>query len=427
MRLRLLLVIGVLAVGAMVDTGAAEAKLDPSFGVHGIVEVRPPLPPPSQNQYVRHMVGARDGDSFVLIERQQCFQGNCTSHFSLLRYLSSGALDPTFGGPSGYYDLPQDGEGIPALAVDSSGRPLVAQVGPSSVVIRRFTSSGTPDPSFGAGGVVSLGCACGHGWARLAPGPDGSVTAILPDFSSREGRGGTIFTLARLTASGARDPKFAGGSDATISLQGAAEPTSTFTTPSGALYMSGPLCCTVPNPGYVVRVSAKGRLDWRFTTASQRSLRRLSRLPALQPSINAVLVRSGGKIDLLGAAGYTKGFVLRLNPNGHLRSQFAKKGLRTLSLPVGSASFGSEGTELVTSWETRGANVLAGILPGGRMDPSFGPSGEEVPGAAGDFGLTVAAQAGRKALVLDLGNKACRGFCPSEPKLVRFLEGPKRH
>ncbi|MFN8162765.1 MAG: hypothetical protein U0R26_02840 [Solirubrobacterales bacterium] len=39
------------------------------------------------------------------------------------------------------------------------------------------------------------------------------------------------------------------------------------------------------------------------------------------------------------------------------------------------------------------------ILAGGRMDPAFGREGEKIPGGAGDTGISVAAQAGRKALV----------------------------
>jgi hypothetical protein len=120
--------------------------------------------------------------------------------------------------------------------------------------------------------------------------------------------------------------------------------------------------------------------------------------------------------------------VLRLNPSGHVHRRFGKNGLRVLPSPVASAALGSDGATVAVSDENlSGVDVLMRILASGRPDPAFGQGGKSIPGSNGDSGLSVVHQSGRKALVLDLGFHECRGYCPADPKLVRFLEGtPKR-
>jgi uncharacterized delta-60 repeat protein len=430
-KLWLVSTVGVLAVSAMIGAGVAEARLDPSFGGNGVVEVQPQLPAPWQDQYIRSMAATRGGDSFVFFERRYCAgQGGCLTGNNLLRYLDDGSLDSSFGGSGGSYELPREGEGIPTLAVDSRGRPLLAQASAGHVVVRRLTSSGAPDLSFGGDGAVAFDCSCEYGQTQLLPGPGGMVTVSLPRLRRGElqgggyGRTGTIFTLVRLEADGSTDRRFGHGGSTTFGLRGVESPVSSATAVGGALYLGGGAgCCGSPVPGYVIRVSAKGRLDGRFTTASQRSLRSLERLNSLEDTVEAVLVRPGGKIDLLGSAGYEKGFLLRLNPNGHVNRKLG--GLRVLPFPVASAALGSDGATLAASDENlEGVDILMRILAGGRLDPRFGREGARIPLSDGDSGLSVVSQTGRKAMVLDLGLKECRGFCLPEPKLVRFLEGP---
>jgi hypothetical protein len=233
---------------------------------------------------------------------------------------------------------------------------------------------------------------------------------------------GTSFGLLRLEADGSTDPRFGDDGSAAFGLRGADPFVGSATAAAGAIYLSGAGCCGSGIPGYVSRTSASGRFDTRFTAASQHSLLPLNRLSALQVSVNAVIVRPGGKIDLLGSAGYEKGFVMRLNPNGKANRKFGKNGLRVLPLPVASAALGSNGATLAVSDENlNGDDVLMRILPGGRLDPAFGREGERIPG--GGRGLSVVPQSGHRALVLDLGLLECRGACPAEPKLVRFLQG----
>ncbi len=428
-KLWLVFVAGVL--GGSIWAGPAQARIDPTFGHNGVVVVQPPLPAPWRNQYIRQLAATRSGFSFALFERQHC-AGGCFSDNVLFRYLRDGSLDPTFGG-SGSYELPQEGEGIPALAVDSRGRPLLAQASEDEVVVRRLTPLGVPDFSFGTDGAVTIACDCEYGETRLVPGPGDSLTVALPrsrfgEVQNSTGRTGTILTLVRLREDGTRDGRFGQGGSARFGLRGFEPFTSSAVSRGGALYLSGVGCCRSSLPGYVIRVSANGRFDGRFAAASQHALANLRRIPALGEEVNAVVLRRSGKIDLLGSAGYERGFILRLKPNGHPYRAFAAKGLRVLPLPVASAALGHDGAVVALSDEGLvGINVLTRIFANGRLDWAFGGPGETIPGTTGEFGLSVVPQTGRKVMVLDLGLVECRGYCGAEPKLMRFLEGsPKR-
>lgn len=174
------------------------------------------------------------------------------------------------------------------------------------------------------------------------------------------------------------------------------------------------------------RVSAEGRFDKRFANAARKALGSLKRLRGDRIAIGAVLVRPGGKIELLGSTGKEKrGFQLRLNPNGSLQKRFGRGGLRMLPEPVASAALGSEGATLALSSNgLTNKTFLARILAGGRLDQSFNP--EAISGFAGRYGVSVVPVVGRKVLVLDPGVNACRSYCPPQPHLIRLLEGPPR-
>lgn len=429
-RLPLILTVCIFALGPMAGLARANARLDRSYGQNGYVAVQPPLSAPWRNQYVRDLAAAHDGDSFALFERQRCAGSEgCFSSNNLFRYLADGSLDPDFGGPAGSYELPSEGESIPVLTVDSQGRPLIVRVSVDHAVIRRLTSSGTPDSTFGAEGVVALQCSCDSEETQIVPGRRGAMTVVFGrgrDGQSPNGYGrtGTIVTAVRLEPDGSEDTRFGAGGSSTFGLRSAAPPVAATTSKAGALYLAGAGCCGFDVPGYVVRLSARGKLDRRFTVATRRSLQALRQLGSLQESINAVLVRPRGNIDLLGAAGYETGFVLRLNRRGHRRRKFGRNGLRVLPVPVSAAALGSHGSTLAVSDEAaNGADLLMRILKGGRLDRTFGSPGASIAGSIGDFGLSVVHQVGGRALVLDRGVKECRSYCPADPKLVRFREG----
>ena len=433
---RALLVAGALPVSLVlsyVGPATAHARLDKSFGSGGVAAISLPSPPALASTSVLQMAAYKNGESFVFSGGSLC---GCPGVGALFRYTSGGDLDTTFGA-GGAYVLPQNGRrNDVAMTVDTLGRPLLAASSgsESTVILRRLTSSGQLDTSFGDDGSATFECRCEYGNLQLMPGPKGMVTVSLSSYTAPWGGSEEVsaYSLTRLRPDGSLDTNFGTDGSTTFYMR-ADTPYSWATAKGGALYLGGERYAEEGAP-YVIRVSARGRLDRRFDAATRRSLRSLE-----SSWVNAVLLRPNGTIDLLGARNHAhRGFDVRLESSGRLNRRFATDGLRALPFPVSSAALGDTGTTFATGhpWTgpyregsegayLKGHHRLLGILPDGRIDPEFGRHGEPIPSSAGHSDLSVVAQVGGKAEVLDDGvEPLCRSGCHPEPTLSRFVDRP---
>lgn len=146
-----------------------------------------PLPPSNAaraaRSWARHARGAAAcaGASEMAITA-----GSAKSNFTLARYTSGGTLDPSFGAGGKVVADSRRSEYANALAIQPDGNLVVA--GSTYVperqdcAVARFTASGKLDPSFGAGGraVTSLGYSCARIVLRAT---DASFNAISRDNS----------------------------------------------------------------------------------------------------------------------------------------------------------------------------------------------------------------------------------------------------
>lgn len=125
----------------------------------------------------------------------------------VVRYLSDGSPDPTFGveGIARLSSGPQSNAGATAMALMSDDRILVAGTDNGSPIIGRFLSNGAPDLSFGANGILSLPSLPISSICGIAQ--QGTKMIIGSSFHS-----GSIyhFGLARLSEDGTLDPTFDG-------------------------------------------------------------------------------------------------------------------------------------------------------------------------------------------------------------------------
>jgi len=411
---KLWLVLAVLVAFGSIGAGSAQAQLDPSFGQGGIAAIDLP-------GSVQAMGAAPDGSSYVLTNSWKC-AAECEVSNALFRYTLDGRRDASFGGPTGVFEPRADQEARMSLAVDSQGMPLLAETGREGIVIRRFTESGAPDPAFGADGVVELSCDCLYSPSRILPTATGGLTVLESGTSSLG-----VLRVFRLRADGSADPSFGKGGVAGFSLPHAESVTAVAASRRGAIYFAGPVCCHFSKTLYLARISPRGKLDKRFLLTARHSLNSIGRFRRSRTTINAVVPRPSGKIDLLGFTAPSEGFLLRLNPDGHRDRRFGRGGLRMLPSPVVSAALGSDGAVLAVTDTNRstGGDVLR-ILPSGRLDPTFIP--RQIPGSAGDTGVSIVHLSGRSSLLLDLGLHECRSSpCAYDPKLIRYLEpAPQR-
>jgi uncharacterized delta-60 repeat protein len=139
------LVIGIaslVSIGLAQPAFAAAGGLDPTFGTGGKV--------------LTDLGTNANGVQIQAVVYDAALQSNgdivVGGNFGLVRYLSNGQLDTSFG-TNGLAAAP--GGGASGLAIEPSGDYLAVGTSGDDFAVSRFTASGTPDPTFGNDGVVT--------------------------------------------------------------------------------------------------------------------------------------------------------------------------------------------------------------------------------------------------------------------------------
>ena len=185
----------------------SDGSLDTSFGDGGRVVTEFP---DSLDSEVLNVVVQPDGR---IVASGFIFGG---TRIAIVRYMPDGTLDPSFAG-DGMVIEPEELGGAPwGLARDAAGRLVVAGSQSGNLVLLRYLSDGSRDPSFGTGGLVVTGAGINRPLTRsLAIAPDGTlVLAGAADLAT----GGTQPFVARFLGNGALDPTFGRGGATAVSL-----------------------------------------------------------------------------------------------------------------------------------------------------------------------------------------------------------------
>ena len=280
------------ALGLLISTPswAVPGGLDPTFGINGIVSVQLPADVVG-GAYLGTEAGVviqPDGKIVV------AFNGGIEHHYSILRLLSDGAPDPSFG--MGGIVSGSANSLAADVAIQPDGK-IAIVAGPS---VWRYLSNGSPDPSFGTAGeapvptkdfpfgafvptalaiqtdgkiiVVGKGgdCgsdACGLGVVRFLPDgspdpafggngtvyrtrtfpfpqdvavqPDGKILIVGQGYAERHGQLVTAFGVDRLTQAGTFDRSFAGDGRAVTEVGIDAEADAIAITSDGAILVGG--------------------------------------------------------------------------------------------------------------------------------------------------------------------------------------------
>jgi uncharacterized delta-60 repeat protein len=182
------------SIGLAQPAFAAARGLDPTFGSGGKVLT-------NVSGVVDNATLQSNGDIVV--------GGN----FGILRYLPNGSLDSSFGD----HGLAADADGAAGLALQSNGEFLAAGQSGNDFALARFTTSGTLDPAFGHGGVVTTpfpNAADGAAADAVLVQPNGDILvggeALVPG-TTRNQPVVTLGALARYTPNGTLDPSFGNG------------------------------------------------------------------------------------------------------------------------------------------------------------------------------------------------------------------------
>jgi uncharacterized delta-60 repeat protein len=347
--------------------------------------------------------------------------------FEVERITAAGALDATFG-DAGHQLLPVIGPGddtAGATALQPDGKLLVAAVSDrveaDTAVLFRYARDGSPDVTFGDRGVARLPFGTGAesvrdirvlpsgkivvGGSRYEDGRDGGAIARLnPDGSpdTTYGDGGIVSvpsqvdrivptsgddfvayligpfdTLSRVRSDGSWDPSF--GHDGYVNLEGltpADLPNALAVQADGKLLLAGTIALagkSYPGVG-AMRLNADGSPDRAFGDDGQVSIDLGGPYDA---AANAIALQPDGRILVAGNRGSGSSLpsftLIRLTADGRLDRSFGDGGIVSTTFP---AAAGSDGTD-------SGRDSVAGIvvMPDGkiiavgqdqyRVDPAF--------------------------------------------------------
>jgi uncharacterized delta-60 repeat protein len=299
-----------------------------------------------------------------------------------------GSLDATFAGGTVETSVGTDGSGDIGTALQADGKVLLFgqsdyAVGQTGFTVLRYTRSGTPDPTFGVGGVVQtpIGTINDEAFAGTVA-PDGKIVAAGFTYSAR----GPSFALVRYLSDGSLDTSFGSGGIVTTDVGDPGSQETAFSVavqPDGKIVASGyAFSAALGNTVVaVVRYLPDGELDPTFGTGGIVKFRPY---PSYAISSGMVLDGAGG---ILVTASPGDGFkVIRLTSSGALDPNFGSNGVATISLGsipgtpnAAELALQPDGKIVVAGVAAFSPDVVVGRLQAnGVPDTSFGTAGVAV-------------------------------------------------
>jgi len=387
---------------------AGDANLDPSFGSYGSTSVDTP----SAADTGEDLAIQPDGN-IVVVGEPGFMAHRFTSTGALDATFGTGGTTIVGLGDYGVaraVALQSDGRIVAVGTADAT-----STTDPGMVAVR-FLANGSLDPSFGIGVIAKVNLAVGTGYEvsrSVAVQADGSLVLAGqrydetgPDTSHSN------IKVVRLLANGSLDPSFGTGGIVSIGLAGWAEANDVVVQSDGKIVIGGyeyvPYFSGSQQAFLVVRLDSTGALDPGFGAGGI-----VIRGPEPQGSSigNAVVLQPDGKILLGGFAGYAM-TVARFLPNGSADGAFGTGGIATAIYENYDWAFGNDlalrpdgKMVLVGSVRRNGTFIddtaLARFNANGSLDTTFTPTGRAriVIGARRSTAMAVARQADGKMVV----------------------------
>jgi uncharacterized delta-60 repeat protein len=392
---RLTIVTALMALAALLLTSVASAavpgELDPSFGVGG--KVQPPFGPESGAGGV-----AVQPDGKILVSGSS----EASAGFSVARLLPNGSPDPSWGGGDGVVTTPL-GEFAAALDVVLQPDGKVVAVGQAlgakneDFAIVRYLSNGELDPSFGEGGIVILPVGeLGDTARAVAIGPGGRIavtgTSDRPSFGLGAG-------VAVLESDGTPEAAFAGDGTTVVETESGFDDRGEgiAVQPDGEVLVADSTGGGAGDGFTLVRLGLDGKPDPEFGGDGVVETPIPGEGGIEEGRVSDVLVQPDGKIVGGGyGSDYTgtppefviKFEIVRYLSNGELDPSFGSGGMTGVQLPGGHSFGRALGLEpdgkLVLGGtfdqneeplEEQYAPALVRFNPNGSLDSSLGGGG----------------------------------------------------
>lgn len=376
--------------------------------------------------------GAPNG--MVLAAGKIVFTGGGFGRFVTTRVNSDGSPDTTFD---------QDGRRVDeiggarsaarGIAVQPDGKVIVAGSGGGpfgiNLSLARLNSDGTLDLSFDADGKTTGTFGTDAGATAVTLQPDGR---ILVAGARTIAPGNTDAAVYRFEANGALDTSFAGGVATSQYVQANDYANAIARLGDGRIVMGGFVVAGTNRDIEVVQFTEHGTLDATFDFDGKV----VTSLSSGDDEVRAIAVQPDGKIVVAGYAvndGRRQFLVARLNANGSFDQTFDQDGVAFT--PVGSGDAGANGVVidkagrvLTAGFSSNSVNydfTLVRYRPDGSLDPSFGNGGVVVtPISNGDdVGNAIVLQPDGKIVVAGgVSPNVNLGFGTADFAIVRYLE-----
>jgi uncharacterized delta-60 repeat protein len=306
---------------------------------------------------------------------------------TLVRLGDGGAPDPAFGGGDGIVQTDTGRQSARFEAVDLDAQGRIVAVGNSTgfdgidprVVVARYLDDGSPDPTFGEDGIVTLGG--DQPWIAEDEvlQPDG--IAIL---AMTGGASGLRPTVIRLTETGSRDESF-GVDGQRRFLTGKLETASSITAERDRLIIAGTSASRDfaaawldADGGVLDGLADSGFARVRFPGASEAT---------------EIATDNGGRVILAGRCSCGRrdtAAIARLRSSGALDSKFSGDGHATIRLgghrasSVASALASVPGRKVAIGVDVSGStgrrSALVRLTSSGKPDRTFSNDGVTSPG-----------------------------------------------
>jgi len=359
-----------------------------------------------QDDYARAVVAQPDGKFVVAGEI-----GREGGQFGVARYRANAGLDPTFSGDGWTtINLSPGWDEANAVALQADGK--IVAVGysePGRIVVARFRTNGTLDPTFSGDGKVVTNLTPGFEFATgVVIQPDGRIVV-----AGEIGGLGGQFVVLRYLANGALDPSFSGNGWAAANFSAgddwawdvALQPDGKIVAAGIARGGSG-----APDPTMAIaRWNTDGTFDPTFS-GDGRAMPSVGPRPEIA---SAVRVQPDGRIVVAGQYGFGRSgafMAARFTDSGAFDNSFSDDGKATVDFTTGEdfawdlAIQGSGRIVLAGASAGRGGEfAVARLRANGVLDQTFGTNGKSRTNmtAAYDAATAVAIQPG--GLIVTVG------------------------
>jgi len=299
------------------------------------------------------------------------FNGS-TYDFALVRYTTTGALDPTFGtGGIVSTNVGGDYYGIQSIAIQSDGKIVASGGGNGNFIIARYNTNGSLDTDFDTDGIVTTTVSVsGSAAYAVAIQDDEKIVAAGWAYI-----GGYRFALVRNNSNGSLDTDFDTDGIVTTAVgAGDSSGSSVAIQSDGKIVAGGGAYDESWNRLFaVVRYDADGSLDTDFDTDGIATT-----VMGNDAQPNSVAIQDDEKIVAAGISN-NEFAVVRYNSNGSLDTDFDTDGIVTTAYGVGySATIQSNGKIVVVGYSYNGSNndfALVRYNTDGSLDTSFDTDG----------------------------------------------------